>query len=790
MSLFKPGAVVFQSFVYNETVFYGGWVVGKECETRAFIVSRMIRRYPVLADRIRRQMKRLLWKQFNISKDFLESEAKRKAREDQGMEGLIDPIAQESSERWETRVREHLNQLTDYYFACNFSLSKMIEIVDDIKFLNLKLQEMMDMEDSPFELQEKIEQLKTGEGGESHQDDAELEKLRVDMTRNFISERLDFIGIAKKFFTFNDLQEIKARIIGTGKVGGKAAGMLLAYVMLKRAREKDETVPEVSIPACYYLGSDVFYQFFEENECPFFQVQKYKPVEQVEKEYEALKKKIQQYRFPLGVTMKLSNLLNKFRGMPMVVRSSSLLEDNMQSSFAGKYESIFVANNRNPEENLKEMLSAIKTVYASVFSPDVITYRKEKNLVDYDEKMAVLIQNVVGSHRDGMFAPFIAGVGFSLNMFKWSPRIGEKDGLLRVVLGLGTRAVERIGNDYARIVPLTDATLRPEKSPAELSRYSQKQVDMLNLENRTVEAVPVSMAEKYFRRDEISMAMSLMKDGYLTDSWFSRTPENRAIVTLNGVLKGTFPDEYKRILQILRDGYGIHVDTEFAVDFDNKSGKMKIFLLQCRPLAQGTRAAPVSLPNPGKQEDVLFKATGITPCGVAGGLRYIVWIDPSQYRSIEEEHLRRAVGKVAGLLNRKLPAKSFAMFGPGRWGTCDVKLGVNVRYGDINNCAVLVELAEKESGFSSDVSYGTHFYLDLIEANIFPLSIFLDDPATEFNSGLILGANNQLIDLLPDYKEFAKMIRVVDLEKETPGQRLSIYMSLRRGRSMGVLEEL
>ncbi len=535
--------------------------MGKECETRAFIVSRMIRRYPVLADRIRRQMKRLLWKQFNISKDFLESEAKRKAREDQGMEGLIDPIAQESSERWETRVREHLNQLTDYYFACNFSLSKMIEIVDDIKFLNLKLQEMMDMEDSPFELQEKIEQLKTGEGGESHQDDAELEKLRVDMTRNFISERLDFIGIAKKFFTFNDLQEIKARIIGTGKVGGKAAGMLLAYVMLKRAREKDETVPEVSIPACYYLGSDVFYQFFEENECPFFQVQKYKPVEQVEKEYEALKKKIQQYRFPLGVTMKLSNLLNKFRGMPMVVRSSSLLEDNMQSSFAGKYESIFVANNRNPEENLKEMLSAIKTVYASVFSPDVITYRKEKNLVDYDEKMAVLIQNVVGSHRDGMFAPFIAGVGFSLNMFKWSPRIGEKDGLLRVVLGLGTRAVERIGNDYARIVPLTDATLRPEKSPAELSRYSQKQVDMLNLENRTVEAVPVSMAEKYFRRDEISMAMSLMKDGYLTDSWFSRTPENRAIVTLNGVLKGTFPDEYKRILQILRDGYGIHVDT-------------------------------------------------------------------------------------------------------------------------------------------------------------------------------------------------------------------------------------
>ena len=760
------------------------------CETRAFIISRMIRRYPVLADRIRRQMQRILQKRWKISRDFLESEANRKAREDQGMEGLIDPIAQESPERWEARVREHLYQLTDYYFACYFPLSKMIEMVDDIKFVNLRLQEIMDIEDTSFELQEKVEQLKSGEGGETDQDGAELEHLRVNMIRNFISERLEFIGIAKKFFTFNDLQEIKARIIGTGKVGGKAAGMLLAYTMLKRAREKDETVPEVSIPACYYLGSDVFYQFFEENDCLFFQVQKYKSVEQVEKEYEALKKKVQQYQFPLSVTMKLSNLLNKFKDMPMVVRSSSLLEDNMQSSFAGKYESIFVANNRKPEENLEEMLSAIKTVYASVFSPDVIAYRKEKNLVDYDEKMAVLIQNVVGSHRDGMFAPFIAGVGFSLNMFKWSPRIDEEDGLLRVVLGLGTRAVERVGNDYARIVPLTDPALRPEKSPAELALYAQKQVDMLNLKTRAVETVPMATAETCFHRDEISMAMSLLRDGYISDSWFTRSPGDRAIVTLNGVLQGTFPGEYKQVLQSLRDGYGVHVDTEFAVDYDRELGKMWIFLLQCRPLAQSTRLAPVSLPNPGRKEDVLFKATGITPRGLATGLRYIVWVDPSAYQKIPEEHLRRTVGSAVGLLNRKLPKKHFVIFGPGRWGTRDVKLGVNVRYGDINNCAVLVELAEKENGFSSDVSYGTHFYLDLIEANIFPLSIFLDDPATEFDSGFIRGTTNQLTELLPDHGELAEVLRVVDLEKETPGKRLSIYMSLRRGRSMGVLEEL
>ncbi|NOY22747.1 MAG: hypothetical protein GXO70_04440 [Acidobacteria bacterium] len=761
-----------------------------DCETRAFIISRMITRYPVLADRIRKRMRRILKKKWEISEEFLRSEASQKALLDQGKEGITDPVSQESAERWSARVREHFRQITDYYFACHFPLSTVIEIVDDIKFVNLQLQEMIDMEDTPFELQDKVEQLKNGKGGETDDEDAELQNLKVNMIRNFISERLEFIGVAKQFFTFNDLQEIKARIIGTGKIGGKAAGMLLAYAMLQRAREKDESEPNVFIPACYYLGSDVFYQFFEENEALFFQVQKYKSVEQVETEYAVLKRKVERYKFPPSVTMKLRNLLNKFEGMPMVVRSSSLLEDNVRTSFAGKYESVFVSNSGKPEENLEEMLSAIKTVYASVFSPDVIAYRKEKNLVDYDEKMAVLIQNVVGRHRDGMFAPFIAGVGFSLNMFKWSPRINEEDGLLRVVLGLGTRAVERVGNDYTRIVPLTDPMLRPEKSPAELTRYAQKFMDMLNLETRTVEAIPMADAEKYFRRDEISMAMSLLKDGYLSDSWFSRSPSDRPIVTLGGVLKGTFPGKYKRILQLLRDGYGIHVDTEFAIDYDGKTGEMRIFLLQCRPLAQGTRLAPVTLPNPGRKEDVLFKAIGITPCGVVNGLRYIVWVDPSAYRNLPEEHLRRSVGNAVGRLNRKLPKKSFVMFGPGRWGTCDVKLGVNVRYGDINNCAALVELAEKESGFSSDVSYGTHFYLDLIEANIFPLSIFLDDPATEFNRGFIRDATNRLTELLPDHGALAEVIRVVDLEKETPGKRLSIYMSLRRGRSMGVLEEL
>lgn len=758
-----------------------------EAQERAFIVSRMITKYPVLADQVRRTMRRILADAGHISSEAILEEARQKAVEDQKKEGLTQPLSQEPAERWEFRVIEHYRQLTDYYFACYHSVDDAVAIMDEIKFQHMELHNVLQDGETTVEMMGRAERLRAGAGGTAgEEDEAAEELLRVNLIKNLFSDQLEFIGVAKRIFTLHDLQEIKARIIGTGKVGGKAAGMLLGHAMLLRQREQNPDTPDIRIPACYFLGSDVFYQFFEENEADFYRVQKYKPMEQVRKEYPEICETIQHYDLPGSAVIKLRNLLNKFQDTPLIVRSSSLLEDNVRTSFAGKYESVFVANSGTPEENLQELLSAIRTVYASVFSPDVIAYRKEKNLLDYDERMAILIQNVVGRKRGTVFSPYLAGVGFSLNMFRWSERLNHEDGMLRLVMGLGTRAVGRVGNDYPRMVPLTDPSLRPEKDPREILKYSQKQIDVLNLETRRLETISVQKAETIFHRNEITPAMSLFKDGYMLDSWFDKGDTDRLVVTMNEVLREAFPRKYKQLLEILHRGWGMHVDTEFAVDFNPETRHMTIYLLQCRPLAMNRQMAPVEIPEMTEEDAVFFQSSGITPCGIAEQIRYIVSVNPAAYHALDNEPDRRQVGQLVGRLNRVLPAKGFILIGPGRWGTVDVKLGISVGYSDISNAAVLVELGEGDQGFTSEVSYGTHFYLDLVEAQIYPLSILMEREGTVFNRDFLNNAQNCLGELLPDDKGKEHLIQVVDVPAETNGRFLSVYMSIRKGRSLGV----
>ena len=755
---------------------------------RAFIVSRIITRYPVLADQVRKTMRRLLDDGAAVSHDFLMEEAHRKAIEDQEAEGIREAEYEESGERWESRVIEHYRQLTDYYFALHYSVEDVIAIIDEIKVQHMGLHNVVETGEMEVTLMQKVDRI--GSGKETGQlDEASEELLKVNLIRSIFSDQLDFIGIAKRFFTLADLKEIKARMIGTGKVGGKAAGMLLAHSMLRRARNQDPDVPSVRIPACYFIGSDVFYNFLEENRCSFYKSQKYKPIEQVRAEYPELRNTIQTYELPRTVVIKIRNLLNKFQNVPLIVRSSSLLEDNVSTSFAGKYESVFVANNGTPDENLGEMLNAIRQVYASVFSPDVVSYRKEKKVLDYDERMGILIQNVVGRQRGNCFAPFLAGVGFSLNLFRWSERIREEEGMLRLVMGLGTRAVGRVGNDYPRMVPLSEPSLRPEKNPRDIIRYSQKQVDVLDLDARKLSEISVQQVEDTFHHNEISMAMSLFRDGYMLDSWFDKSAGDRLVTTMNGVLRSNFPVHYRKVLEILKNAWEMHVDTEFAVDYDTEKRHMDIFLLQCRPLSMTRGMAPVDFPDIQSDNQILFRASGITPCGMAGKIRYLVMVHPEAYYSMETEQDRRVIGQIVGRLNRLLPPKSFVLFGPGRWGTVDVKLGIQVGYADISNAAVLVELAGGNQGFTSEVSYGTHFYLDLVEAQIFPLSIMLERTDTFFNLDWLNKQPNALADLLPDDANLAGTIQVVDLEQTGKGNRLSVYMSLRKGQSMAVFEK-
>ncbi|BBB33256.1 phosphoenolpyruvate synthase [Thermotomaculum hydrothermale] len=756
---------------------------------RAFIISRMIDKYPMLADIIRKKMRKLLEKDGIISREKIKEEAKIKAMADQRREGLTDPINQESAEKWQQRVREHIKQLTDFYFALNFSIDNALDIIEEVKITNLQLQELLENEEFSFELFKEAEDYLKKGNLEHLDNDPKMEHIRVNIIRNFISDKLDFISIAKKYFTFQDLKEIKARIIGSGKIGGKAAGLLLAYSILKKEGEKNQSFPKVNIPACYFLCSEVFYRFFEHNNALDFQTIKYKSLEEVEREYPELKRRILSFSFPDDIVLKLRALLEKFKGRPMVVRSSSLLEDDTNSSFAGKYESIFVANNKTEEENLQSLLNAIKEVYSSVFSPDVIAYRREKNLIDYDEKMAVLIQNVVGERRGNYFFPFFSGVGFSFNMFRWSGRIKPEEGLLRIVLGLGTRAVGRVGNDYPRMVALSDPLLRPEKNVKDIKRYSQKYVDALNLETEQIEAINVKTALALCSPYEKALAFQFDAGGYFSESFFQSEQNLFPVITFKKLFqKTTFASDFKVLLNTLKKAYGIEVDTEFAVSVDSDNN-LKFFLLQCRPLALPGINETVELPRVKKKENLLFDVKGLSPCGVAKHIEYIVYVVPNKYNSLSDDSKKLEIGRIIGLLNRKLPRKKFILIGPGRWGTTDLKLGVKVGYGDINNTSVLIELATQSEVFSSEVSYGTHFFQDLVEANIYPLSIYLDKEGNYFNKEFFEKSKNVLPDILEGYSDFADYVKVVDVKKEKKGKSLSIFMSLKKLRAIGVFKK-
>ncbi len=757
---------------------------------RAFIISRMVNKYPMLADVIRKKMRKILEKNKIVTREKILEEARLKAMADQRREGLTDPINQESAEKWEARVREHQKQLTDFYFALHFSIDEALDIIEEVKMTNLQLQELLENEEFSFELFKEAEDYISSKNISDFDNDPKMEHIKVNIIRNFISEKLGFISIAKKYFTFKDLQEIKARTIGSGKIGGKAAGLLLAYSILKKEQEKYKDFPKVHIPACYFLCSEVFYRFFEYNNALDFQTIKYKSLEEIKKEYPKIKEKIMSFSFPEDIVIKLRALLEKFKGIPMVVRSSSLLEDDKNSSFAGMYESIFIGNNKTMEENLKSLLNAIKEVYSSVFSPDVIAYRREKNLIDYDEKMAVLIQNVIGIKRENYFAPFFAGVGFSFNMFRWTNRINPEDGLLRVVLGLGTRAVGRVGSDYPRMVALSDPNLRPEKNIKDIKRYSQKYVDVLNLNTEKIEEIPVRKALSLCLQQEKDLAFQFDAGGYFSESFFQSELNLVPVVTFKKLFQKTnFVQDYKKILAVLKTAYGTDVDTEFAVVFDRESDKLKLFFLQCRPLSLPGVKESVELPKVKNKQNILFDVKGLSPCGMAKHIEYIVYIDPDKYNSLSDDSKKLEIGRIVGFLNRKLPPKRFVLMGPGRWGTTDLKLGVKVGYGDINKTAVLIELATASEVFSSEVSYGTHFFQDLVEADIYPLSIYLDKEGNYFNREFIDKASNKLAYFLEEYSDYSPFVKIIDVKKETKGKSLHIFMSLKKLRSIGVFRK-
>ncbi len=757
--------------------------------------------YPILGNKIREMMRQELFRRGIIDPDVLDQEVEKRAIESQRLEGLTDPVSQEPAEVWERRLASIKDHLTDFYFAYNLPFHRFEEIVADAVNTNRRdhqhpPKEVMiafNPELTPwyllFEQAEKYQNYppELYEHVKHH-----LRQIIVVLLKSLVSDQLAFVRIAREFLDVFDLKFIKERKIGKGKIGGKAAGMILAHKILCIPEPDDEIeLPaHIAIPETYFIGADVYYDFKARNHLEYTTSQKYRSREEIEDEYPRLKQIYMDGELPDDVVERLRKMLEEIGNAPIIVRSSSLLEDNFGSAFAGKYDSYFLPNQSTPEQNLKALIRTITKVYASVISPDALFYRQIQGLEDYDERMAILIQKVQGSHFGPYFFPVIAGVGFSRNPFIWNKKLRPEEGFLRIVLGLGTRAVDRVDRDYPRMIGLSHPLLRPITSAPDVVKYSQRQLDVIDLDKNDFKTIPIT--EVLSAEFPGIQYLASVDEGDYVKPIFSLGTDidpKRLVLNFENLLKNTdFVRLMKTILKKLERHYKVPVDVEFTVDLIPKYPKpeLKICLLQCRPLSNQDWAADIEVPDNIPLSDRLFASSHLVPQGVVDKIKFVIYVDPITYGQIPNS-ARMELARIIGRLNQKLEGESFILMGPGRWGSSNIDLGVKVSYADIYNARMLVEVAMSRNGATPEASYGTHFFQDLVESKIFPLAIFPDEPNSLLNQQFLASAPNMLAKLLPKSADFADYIKVINVPHAARGRHLRVVMNSQENRALGYM---
>ncbi|MBN1266357.1 MAG: PEP/pyruvate-binding domain-containing protein [Anaerolineales bacterium] len=740
-------------------------------------LSLLLSRYPVLAMRIRQEMRRELVRRGIVSHGELEERLAEAAR--MPRESLQDTA------QWDLRVHRTQRALTDVAFTSCLPIGVLFPILETLQevqprpvYTDQTLLEKLLRQAALCE--SRIKAIHKADSLTGSEDDPSVQLLqaRQALLERIVSSQKAFLQVAGEWFTTEDIFYILEHRIGTGRIGGKAAGMLLAYKIL------EHTAPDlfhtISVPRSYFIGAEVFASFLAENGIDqITRAYSSFSYEQMRADYPAVQEACICGRFPEEIADQLRAILHESGNTPMIVRSSSLLEDSFNQSFAGKYISIFCPNQGSKAENLRDLTLAVRRTYASVFNPDAIIYRRQMGLLE-DEHMAILLQKVQGQRHRQWYFPSVAGVAYSYSPFVWNPRLKREQGFTRLVLGLGTRAVDRTGSDYARMVHLSHPQLRPEVTPAAIRRYSQRSIDVLDLATNQL----TTQAVEDILHPDLSALRWLVS---LDDGDTVRPPvalglhfdPSKLVLTFDRLLQhSTFTTLLKDVLANLSRAYRVPVDIEYAVClFSGKDMQPRIdfFLLQCRPQmrwkTESGRSAPANL----SQQDTFLIATRMVPLGEVRDIEYIVVVDPEAYQQMGSSHELYGAARLVGRLNQELTGHRFILIGPGRWGSSDAVQGVPVTYGDIYHAGALIEWTGIGGGFASEPSYGTHFFQDLIETQIYPLAVNQDDPGDFLNIGFIHSAKDRLPAVLPQ-TEPHQCVKLIHIPSERPGCLLELVM--------------
>jgi len=587
-------------------------------------------------------------------------------------------------------------------------------------------------------------------------------KLFNRLLRMVVSRDPRLLELAQRYFDFTDMVDIGKRMIGTGLVGGKTVGMLLARAIL---RKKDPSwIDKLEPHDSFYIGSDVFYTYLIQNKCWWMRRQLKGPERNAEVARQA-KEHLANGVFPKDIQEQFMEMLEYFGQSPIIVRSSSLLEDAYGNAFSGKYESVFCANQGTPQERLDGFIAAVRKVYASTLNEEALAYRAHWGLLDRDEQMALLVQRVSGAVYSDLYFPQIAGVGFSFNPYVWNTEIDPKAGMLRLVFGLGTRAVECVDDDYTRIVALNAPTRRPESSSQDIRRYTQHKSDVLDLKANQQLCLP--FAQVVERAGDFPMDIFASRDMEMERR--AREHGRRQIfswiLTFNDLLSQTsFVQDMREMLATLQEAYSQPVDIEFTTNFFNRE-EYRINLVQCRPFQVKGNLLSIEAPQSIPPERVFLEGRGpVIGNSRAATIDRIIYIVPEVYGKMntsDRYSIARLIGQVTHLKDRK-ERPTIMLIGPGRWATTTPALGVPVSFAEINTVSVLCEVALMHEGLIPEVSLGTHFFNDLVEMDMLYFAIHPQRYDNVLNTELFDTVPNKLSDLLPSARLWSHAVKVID----------------------------
>lgn len=571
------------------------------------------------------------------------------------------------------------------------------------------------------------------------------------------------LKLAKENLSLEDLAKIKSRMIGTGFIGGKSVGMLISRNILAKDKSLD-TDKYFEPHDSFYVGSDVFYTYIVENGW-----WKLRMEQRTKKGYfeiaDILKEKMLKGLFPEEIKEQFQQMIEYFGQSPIIVRSSSLLEDSYGNAFAGKYESIFLVNQGTPEERYAKFVEAVRRIYASTMNKDALAYRLQRGLANSDEQMALLVQRVSGAYHKNWFFPDVAGVGISYNTFVWKNGMDPKAGMLRLVLGLGTRAVNRVEGDYPRIAALDEPLAKAHAGMKDTRRFSQHDVDLLNIQENKLETV--SLRKLISEKIDVNLELLATRDEELAKELreSGREGYENWVLTFDKLFTGTsYGGIMQKILKTLEKNYGFPVDIEFTVNFKKGRG-FQINLLQCRPIQTKGLGKRIPIPAKIKKENIIMQSHGSFLGGnISQPIKRIVYIDPKNYSALPESgkyNIARAIGE----LNRRVENKEdmpVLLLGPGRWGTTTPSLGVPVSFSEINNIAVLGEMSFATANAIPELSFGTHFFQDLVETGIFYFALFPDGKENFLNKNLLTSSANLFKQRMPVYAKYENVIKIYE----------------------------